>query len=79
MNNTVRFRVEKRYNSISHWVLHCRVGDREGWIVFAWEHEPTDIEIKEISDVVMRGMQLYHSHFQIPPFQLTSRIDYEIL
>ena len=70
----IEFTVEKRRNTFQkkgyEFAVNCRLDDGNWYTLQTYPECPTDNKVKEIRELVIWSMNIYHRHIQFPSFKL---------
>ena len=80
IEDTVQFYIIKRRNTFVdkgyEWALNARIGSHDtGWTICTFDLKPTENQIKNTKEIIMRSFEYYHLHLRIPPFKMKDTSD----
>lgn len=78
IGHRVIFECEERHNNYSksgtEWALYVRFPNDDRWVVKTWKRRPSNVDIDEIKDIVLRSFEFYHKNLRIPPFHISATV-----
>jgi len=74
INKQIHFQLFERHNvhrkSRKEWALNAQFAGHGAWTLKTWESKPAEKTVADTKETILRAFEFYHSHLQIPHFEM---------